>query len=410
MSSVNNTANTARWQSNLSIAQAEVETGADTIAVPQICELRHKIDRIDSDIAKLLVERFSAAQKIGNLKAEAKLPVLDNLREKEVLQRAIDAADDPASKQALETIFTVIMEQSRKIQAQIKNEKNKSLAFPEVLVIGVGLIGGSLIRQINTMLPDTRIFGCDEAVKLLSVFEAGFIEKGDSNFTNLLHEASLVVLASSPKTNLKLLKQIAPFLKRGQVVMDVTSTKSSICKLAEQLDLNEAEFIGGHPFMGSEKQGFEASSEVKVDGSVFCLTPTAKSSEVSIGRVLRWLGDLNFRVEVMDAKSHDAVAARISHLVQLIAVALGSSMKESLSEEELAAISGISGKTFRELRRLMNSPSAMWSEIVQQNGSEIIQSLSDLRAKLLEIEGAIESGDQLKLAEHFENAAEIPQA
>ncbi len=407
MSSVNNTANTVRWQSNLSIAH-EVETGTEPIAVPQICDLRHKIDRIDSDIAKLLVERFSAAQKIGELKAEAKLPVLDNLREQEVLQRAADAADDPVSKEALETIFNVIMEQSRKIQSQTKSEMNKSLAFPKVLVIGVGLIGGSLIRQINKMLPDTSIFGCDEAVKLLPAFEAGLLEKGDSNFTNLLPEASLIVLASSPKTNLKLLKQIAPFLKRGQVVMDVTSTKSAICKLAEQLDLNNAEFIGGHPFMGSEKQGFEGSSEIKVDGSVFCLTPTAKSSEVSIGRVSRWLCELNFRVEVMDAKSHDAVAARISHLVQLIAVALGSSMKDSLSEEELAAITGISGKTFRELRRLMDSPADMWSEIVLQNGKEIIQSLSDLRVKLLEIESAIAVGDQLKLTEQFENAKRIP--
>lgn len=410
MSSVNNTANTARWQSNLSIAQAEVETGAESIAVPQICDLRHKIDRIDSDLSKLLVERFSLAQKIGDLKAEAKLPVLDNLREKEVLQRAASAADDPASKQALETVFNVIMEQSRTIQSQIKNEKNKSLTFPTVLVIGVGLIGGSLIRQINKLLPETSIFGCDEAVKLLPAFEAGLIDKGDSNFRNLLHEASLIVLASNPKTNLKLLKAIAPFLKRGQVVMDVTSTKVPICKLAEQLDLNEAEFIGGHPFTGSEKQGFEASSEIKIDGSAFCLTPMSKSSEVSVGRVSRWLADLNFRVEVMDAKSHDAVAARVSHLVQLIAVALGSSIKDSLSEDELAAISGISGKTFRELRRLMNSPADMWNEIFQQNGSEIIRSLSDLRVKLLEIENAIELSDQLKLAEHFENAAEIPQA
>lgn len=398
MSSINNA---ARWQSNISIANER--------QLSQLDELRNKIDLLDGDIAKLLAERFSIVEKIGDLKADAKLPVLDNRREMEVLQRTANATDDPLRKISLEKIFSVIMEQSRVLQSRPKNEKAR-LAFPKVLVIGVGLIGGTLVRQINRLLPDTKIFGCDEAIKLLPVFEAGLIEKGETQFAKLLPEASLIILASNPQTNIQLLKEIAPSLKRGQVVIDVTSTKASICKLAGQLDLNGAEFIGGHPFMGSEKQGFAASSEVKVDGAVFCLTPTAKSSEVSIGRISRWLAELNFKVEVIDAEIHDAIAARISHLVQMIAVAMGSSMKDSLTDDELKAIPGISGKTFRELRRLMNSPADMWFEITQQNVDEVVHSLSDLSLKLLDIAQAIEAGDESKLREHFEKAEQLPSA
>lgn len=396
MSSVNNT---QRWQSNLSLAEEAY--------VPQICDLRHKIDRLDADVARLLAERFSIAQKIGELKAEAKLPVLDNLRELEVLQRAANSTDDPLVKESLTTIFNLIMEQSRELQSRVKSDKAR-LAFPKVLVVGVGLIGGSLIRQIKKILPDTNIFGCDEAIKLLPVFEAGLIEKGDTNCVNLIHEASLIVLASNPKTNIKLLKQIAPFLKHGQLVIDVTSTKATICNLAEQLDLHGAEFIGGHPFMGSEKQGFEASAEVKANGSVFCLIPTSKSSEVSIGRVSRWLSELNFKVQVMDAKTHDAIAARISHLVQILSIALGSSMKESLTDEELQVIPGIAGKTFCELRRLMNSPASMWFEIVQENADEVIESLDELTKQLQNIRHSIEQVDELKLRKQFEAASQIP--
>lgn len=390
--------NTLRWQSNLSLA--------DEGPAPQICDLRHEIDRLDADIASLLAERFSIAQKIGELKAEAKMPVLDNKRELEVLQRAANSTDDLAVKDSLAKIFSVIMDESRKLQSRVKSDKAR-LAFPKVLIVGVGLIGGSLIRQINKILPDTSIFGCDEAIKLLPVFEAGMIEKGDSNFVNFIHEASLIILASNPQSNMKLLEQMAPFLKHGQLVVDVTSTKMAICDLAENLNLNGAEFIGGHPFMGSEKQGFEASAEVKADGSVFCLIPTAKSSEVSIGRVSRWLSELNFRVHVMDAETHDAIAARISHLVQLVAVALGSSIKESLSEDDQKTIPGIAGKTFRELQRLMNSPADMWFEIVQQNSYEVIESLDDLIRQLQNIRHSIQQNDQAQLQKQFASASQI---
>ncbi len=401
MSSINNA---ARWQSNLSIAEEAIQQQGQ---LSRISELRNEIDGLDGDIARLLAERLSMVQKIGDLKAQAKLPVLDNIREVEVLQRAKDATSDPASKESLEKIFRVIMEQSRKLQARPKSEKAR-LTFPKVLVIGVGLIGGSLIRQIKHIMPDTSVFGCDEPIRLLPVFEEGLIDKGDFDFTGLLPEAFLIVLASSPDRNIRHLKKIAPHLKRGQLVIDVTSTKATICKLAERLDLKGAEFIGGHPFMGSEKQGFSASSEVQVDGAVFCLSPTSKSSEVSIGRITRWLCDLNFQVEIMDAQTHDLVAARISHLVQMVAVAMGSSMNDSLTDDELKTIPRISGKTFRELRRLMNSPADMWFEITQQNAPELIHCLNDLRLKLWDIAQAIETGDDTKLKQHFERASQIP--
>lgn len=387
--------NAARWQSN-----PVIEDG-------RINQLRNEIDTLDADIARLLAQRFSVVQKIGDLKNEAKLPVLDNIREAEVLKKAISAATNPPAQESMEAIFRVIMEQSRRLQTKPKLESGR-LVFPTVLVIGVGLIGGTLIRQIKRLQPGTKILGCDEAVKLLPAFEEGLIDNGDSNFANLIGDASLIVLASSPETNVSLLKKISPFLKRGQVVIDVTSTKKTICKLAEELNLNGAEFIGGHPFMGSEKQGFADSAEVKADGCVFTLSPTAKVSEVSISRVTRWLSELNFKVQIIPPQIHDAIAARISHIVQILAVALGSSMKDSLTDEEVKAIPGISGKTFRELRRLMNSPASMWFEITQQNADEIISGLNDLSLKLSNIAQAIDAGDEIKLRQHFDRASALP--
>jgi len=397
MRSRHNARHANRWQSDLSI-----------VPVGSISELRNEIDALDRDIAILLAERLSIVQEIGELKAVAKLPVLDNTREVEVLQRAQSVTDCMQNKAAIERIFQVIMEQSRQLQMHTKSKKAR-LVYPKVLVIGVGLIGGCLIRQIHRVLPETKVFGCDESDKLLPALAEGLIQKGDSDFVKLLPKASLIVLASSPDTNIQLLKQLAPQLKRGQLVIDVTSTKVAICKAAEQLDLNGAEFIGGHPFMGSEKKGFEASSEVKVDGSSFCLCPTSKSSEVSISRITRWLSQLGFEVEELDAEAHDAIAANMSHLVQLIAIALGSSMKESLTAEQLTAVTGFSGKTFRELRRLMNSPADMWFEITQQNSDQVIRSISELGLKLVDIARAIESGDRERLAKHFARAAQIPQ-
>ena len=82
--------------------------------------LRKEIDRIDQDLTDLLLQRMQITAKIGNLKAEQGMHVLQQDREKVVLAQVLARVpeDDAAAREAVRAIFEAIMAQSRKAQEQ----------------------------------------------------------------------------------------------------------------------------------------------------------------------------------------------------------------------------------------------------------------------------------------------------
>ncbi|HEY9867780.1 MAG TPA: prephenate dehydrogenase dimerization domain-containing protein, partial [Candidatus Obscuribacterales bacterium] len=165
---------------------------------------------------------------------------------------------------------------------------------------------------------------------------------------------------------------------------------------------------GGHPLFGSEKSGLAGSAEIDVEGKTFCLVPTAKSSEISLKRLGRWLTQLGMRVTLADAEAHDAAVARLSHLIQLVAVAMGAELADGRTESEIKNMLALSGTSFRQVARLMASPPEMWSQIVSQNRGEIVPALGQLTLRLKMIAQAIESGENSQLEDAFQQARRIP--
>jgi prephenate dehydrogenase len=214
-------------------------------------------------------------------------------------------------------------------------------------------------------------------------------------------------LCAGPKQNLELLTEIAPFTKRRQVVVDVTSAKSKICKAASKLAF-KADFIGGHPFFGSHKSGLTNSAELDIDNKRFCLTPTKRSSEIGVARLSRWLSELGLKVQNIDAAKHDETVAATSHLVQLLAISLGAMMSENKTDQELKDQLALSGPSLQALSRLMASPSPLWIDIVDQNSEAVIAAMEMLQKRLAIMARAVETGDATTLDDEFKLAQRIP--
>ena len=398
-----------------------------TDSTGELAEIRGRIDEIDGLVSRLLAERLSLAQRLPGLKARLGLPIQDVQREAEVLDRVASETNDHAARQAIRTIYESIIEQSRGLQATAQQavkttpaakrheaHQNRStrvrrpIHFTRVAIIGVGLIGGALARQIKRSMPKTTIVAVDSPSVLEAALREQVIDAAVTDPVAGIAKASLIILAAGPDQNLAILKSIAPALRRRQLVVDVTSTKARICKLADKLDLNGADFIGGHPMFGSEKSGLAGSAEVPVEGKTFCIVPTAKSTEISIKRLSRWLSFLGLRVETTTATTHDATVARLSHLIQLIAVALGAEIAHGKSDHELEKLLALSGTSFRQVARLMASPVDLWQQIVGQNKQEIVPALDQLAVRLQSLAQSIESGSAGTMKQTFKEAKRIP--
>ncbi|MBI4532920.1 MAG: prephenate dehydrogenase/arogenate dehydrogenase family protein [Candidatus Melainabacteria bacterium] len=378
-------------------------------ATTELTALRQRIDDLDQTITASLHERLAVAAQMARLKMKLGLPIEDALREAQVLGQVLSHKATPEISQAMGSIYQAIIEQSKQLQKppDLKARARSPLYFPRVLIIGLGLIGSTLARQIKRLMPETTLLGVDSPDVLAQalsdrVIDAGFTEVGDA-----LSKTALIILAASPEQNLELLAKIAPHLSRRQLVLDVTSTKGKICALAEQLDLKGADFVGGHPLFGSEKSGYSGSKQLNPDGQLFCLVPTSKTLEMSLRRLCRWLTTLNLNITITDAATHDRAIAKLSHVVQILAVVLGGQVTEGLSDKELKAILALSGTSFKQIARLMGSPLELWKEILLQNQTQVVPVLEDFARRLKDISTVIDAKDTTQLEEFFRQAKRV---
>lgn len=377
--------------------------------------IRSQIDSLDAEIAKLLSQRLELAARLSSVKRELGVPTQDEQREQEVLGRVQVVSENPQIAKAILSVYQTIMAQSRELQiARYPNEKRESL-FPKVLIVGLGLIGGALARQIRKLDAGCEIVAVDKKEIVDQALKQGVIDNGGTNIDDKVSDASLIILAASPNSNIDLLKQVAKKLSKGQIVIDVTSTKSPICNLADALELHGAEFIGGHPCFGSEKSGFAASCEINPDGRVFALVPTKKSSDLSVRRVSDWLTTLNFKVETTDAATHDQAMACLSHVLQLVISCLVASLAEDDDTgEKLQKILSLSGTGFNQILRLAESPVDLWAEIVFQNKELVLAALEKFKFKVDALIQAISLGDEAtirtEIGQLFAQACSVKQA
>jgi prephenate dehydrogenase/chorismate mutase len=372
---------------------------------------RARIDKLDEAIAGMLKERLELALEIGALKADSNIPVKDEGREQVVLDHVSGVVGNPALAESVRRVYKQLMEESRRLQGEGSERQprvQQSTSFPKVLIVGCGLIGGALARRIKAVHPSTVVIGCDKPAVLQAAREAGVVDEVATDPLEVVGKASLIVLAASPRQNLELLKKIAPVTKARQVVVDVTSAKAKICRIAAELKM-KADFIGGHPFFGSQKAGFENSDELLVTGKTFVLVPSAKATEVSQKRLTKWLEQLGLVVEVRDAEEHDATVAGTSHLVQLLSVALGSQLANGVPADELKQKLALSGSGLRTMTRLMASPYSMWAEILEQNSSAVCSSLSLMESRLALMRTAVATGQMDVIEAQFNTARKVAE-
>lgn len=377
-------------------------------AQTRLGEIRTRIDELDSQIAAMLNERLKLAGELTEVKAQLGMAIKDRSREEQVLDRVSKIGETEQMRNAIRNTYERLFELSRQIQQENAIDPQVTTYFPQVTIFGVGLIGGALARLIKRRLPDTSIIGVDREEVLSEALEQGLINKGVQDPKAAVQRASLIILAASPDQNMTLLSEIAPFLSRRKLVIDVTSSKRKIVELADQLNLKGADFIGGHPLFGSEKSGLKAALDLSVEGSTFCVVPAEKSSEISVRRLIRWLTTLSFHVEVVGPLEHDAVLARTSHLIQLVAVLIGSQITNELSDADLAKFARLSGPGLRQFSRLMKSPPTLWREIVAQNKNDIVVALTELQRGIDDLLSVLESQSP-NLDAVFEKASRLPK-
>lgn len=269
-----------------------------------------------------------------------------------------------------------------------------------VVIIGVGLLGGSLGLALKEKKIAKKITGVgrrEESLKIAQ--EMHEVDEATTDLVSGVKEADLVVIATPLDLTVETFKKILPHLKKGCVVTDVGSVKGPILKR-----IDHPFFIGGHPLAGSEKRGPQAARVDLFREATVVLTPVEKTDEKALALVKGMWQDLEAKVLFLDCEVHDRLVAFTSHLPHILATSLTNLIGE-VAEKEKGVLS-LMGEGFRDTTRIAASPPNMWKEICLANREDISKAIKRFKGILSEIEEALSREERDNLLHKFEKAKE----
>jgi prephenate dehydrogenase len=155
--------------------------------------------------------------------------------------------------------------------------------------------------------------------------------------------------------------------------------------------VDDPRFIGGHPLAGAETSGVEHARGDLFDGATWYLTPTARTGGMLYERLYRFLVELGARPAALDAETHDALLATVSHLPHVLANVLVARAARVLSEEgeRLPA----TGPSFRDATRVAGANTEIWRDIYLANADALVDAIDDTVRRLTEVREALAAGD-----------------
>ena len=272
-----------------------------------------------------------------------------------------------------------------------------------ILVVGLGLIGGSLAAGLKAAGYAGKIVACDrDPAEIEQGIALGVIDDGGTELATLVPGSSLIVLAVPVMAMEPVMAELAPLLD-DQVITDVGSTKLAIQQAAERVfGRLPSRFVLGHPIAGSEKSGVAASNPALYCRHKVILTPRFDTDPAALARVRLLWQACGAEVLEMDVARHDQVLARTSHLPHLLAFSLVDTLAR---QDERLDIFRYAAGGFRDFTRIAGSDPVMWRDIFTANREAVLDALDDFEVGVARLRQAVMKGDGDAMLGIFDRAS-----
>jgi len=254
-----------------------------------------------------------------------------------------------------------------------------------VLIVGVGLIGGSIAAAVRARGVARRVIGLGrDQARLNAAVDRGLLDAGFVDPVEAAKSATFVVVCTPVTRIIDDVHSLLPHLTKSAVVTDAGSTKQRIVA-----ELAGTPFLGSHPIAGSDKQGFEYANANLFLHRLCLITPTAAHSRDMVARVERFWQALGMTTQQMDAAIHDETLARTSHVPHVVAAAMANSIHES----DLT----FTGTGFRDTTRIAAGDADLWTTILMENIAAVRASIATVQKQLSQFDQALADGDAVTL-------------
>lgn len=279
----------------------------------------------------------------------------------------------------------------------------------KLVVIGIGLIGGSLATGLKTRGACAEVIGiarseqtCIDAVNLKVV------DRAYTSLKTIADEltAGDVIFISVPTLSVKaVLQEIKECISADVTITDGASVKGNVQIAAEEIyGAVPAQFILGHPIAGSEKSGVTAANPNLYENHRCILTPLATTSAAHLDVVTRMWQAVGAEVLTMSVEDHDEVLGATSHLPHVIAYSLVDTLAHDIDNPNIFRYAA---GGFRDFTRIASSDPTMWHDIMRANKTGVLHALDLFIANLTRLRTSIETEDSQYMLDVFSRAKTV---
>ena len=279
------------------------------------------------------------------------------------------------------------------------------LPFKKISIIGLGLIGTSILHAINVKKEDVITYAYDINQRHRDIVSGMKI----ANFVcddihEAIKDADLVILAVPVGSMKSVAIEISHSLKEGSIITDTGSTKSSVINDVTPFLPNNIYFIPSHPLAGTEYSGPESGFSSLFENRYWLIINEKETDQTKkLATFLKKLGSI---VENVNAEYHDKILAITSHLPHLIAytiVGTASDLETDLKNDVIK----FSASGFRDFTRIAASDPIMWRDIFLNNSDAVLEMLQRFNEDLSDLQKTIRKKEGQKLHSFFSRTRSI---
>jgi cyclohexadieny/prephenate dehydrogenase len=279
--------------------------------------------------------------------------------------------------------------------------------FKKITIVGFGLIGSSVAREIKKHKLSKFVSACDISSKhLTEIKKLKLADEVTPNLKQSMIGSDLIIISTPLSAYKEIFVTIKKFANKNVLVTDVGSSKLEVVQMGEKILKNHAYFVPAHPIAGTEQSGPTAGF-VNLFKNRWCIiTPCKLTNQHSKNKIKKLWEIFGSNVTIMNPKNHDNTMAITSHIPHLIAYNIvGTAAKlESKTKSEVIKFSA-SG--FRDFTRIASSDPTMWRDIMISNKKQILFMLKRFNQDLNNLKKAIEGNNKKKLFNTFRTTRNI---